>query len=447
MRRAKAGGGWPAIGYALKKARQAGGVLRMFRALRSRNACKTCALGMGGQRGGMVNERGRFPEVCKKSVQAMAADLQGRIPEPFFVEFDLDRLRGFSSRELEAAGRLTEPLYAGPLDSHYRKIDWSDALDRVAAKMGRTKPAESFFYFSGRSSNEAGFLYQLVARLYGTNNINNCSYYCHQASGVALGTVTGTGTATVVLDDVHHCDLLFLIGANPSSNHPRLMRAIVDPSVEDANTYLPRHEPAQIKWSESERRYCHDSRVEQEVAREIAAQFEGSGAHRVRCIYGIPGSRLYLLTGTGSRTGEQVGLQFFLIRHDDAGLTILQESTGMQDSWFLSPVFFWTDDRVLVLADTGTEYSWGVVAFELRDATLRDLGVISVALDAEENTVDPLPSAKVRRTEDGYLVEFHANLVWNPGGSDERPLPREAGRPHLFRSGAGGFEPVSASGE
>jgi molybdopterin-dependent oxidoreductase alpha subunit len=81
---------------------------------------------------------------------------------------------------------------------------------------------------SGRSSNEAGFLLHLAARMYGTNNVNSCSCYCHQASGVGLASVTGSGTATVTLDDVQHCDLIFVIGANPASNHPRFMRSLVD---------------------------------------------------------------------------------------------------------------------------------------------------------------------------------------------------------------------------
>ncbi len=220
-------GGWRAIFYTLNKARAAGGLLRMYRALRSRNACKTCALGMGGQRGGMVNEAGKFPEVCKKSIQAMAADMQGGINEHFVGDFNLDKLRNFSSRELEEAGRITQPLYAGPLDSNYRNISWDEALERICKKLKQTDPAESFFYFSGRSSNEAGFLLQLFARLYGTNNVNNCSYYCHQASGVGLSSVTGSGTATVVLEDISKCDLIFLIGANPASNHPRLMRELI----------------------------------------------------------------------------------------------------------------------------------------------------------------------------------------------------------------------------
>lgn len=196
--------------------------------MRSRNACKTCALGMGGQRGGMVNELGRFPEVCKKSVQAMAADMQGRIREGFFAEFDFDALERFSPRELEHAGRLTVPLYAGPGDRSYREVAWDEALDRVSSAMRAADPEDTFFYFSGRSSNEAAFLLQLAARLYGTNNVNNCSYFCHQASGVALTEALGVATSTVTLDDLDECDFVMLLGANPASNHPRLMRTLMD---------------------------------------------------------------------------------------------------------------------------------------------------------------------------------------------------------------------------
>src|SRR5436190_23026808 len=101
MRRINSGGGFPAIWYTLRKAHGVG-LRRFWQAMRSRNACKTCALGMGGQLGGMVNEKGRFPEVCKKSIQAMAADLQGAVKPHFFDDFSLEPLRGFSSRELES---------------------------------------------------------------------------------------------------------------------------------------------------------------------------------------------------------------------------------------------------------------------------------------------------------------------------------------------------------
>ena len=227
-KRPKHGGGWPAIAYSLRTARAAGGLRRMWRALRSRNACKTCALGMGGQLGGMVNERGQFPEFCKKSVQAMGADLQAAIPAQVISDLTFDRMGRLESRDLERLGRLTTPLLAGPMDMGYRPIEWSEAIDRIIATMKKTVPDESFFYLSGRSSNEAAFLLHVLARLWGTNNVNNCSYYCHQASGVGLASVTGSGTATVTLDDLEHCDLVILIGANPASNHPRLMRSLME---------------------------------------------------------------------------------------------------------------------------------------------------------------------------------------------------------------------------
>jgi molybdopterin-dependent oxidoreductase alpha subunit len=226
MRRVTSGGGWQAIWYTLRMARRVGW-RQLWRAMRAKNACKTCALGMGGQQGGMRNEAGHWPEVCKKSLQAMVADMQGALRPDFFQTFSLAQLRTLTPRELEWSGRLTQPLYAGPGDSHYRPISWDDALTRVADQLRRTRPDESFFYASGRSSNEAGFLLQLFARLYGTNYVNNCSYYCHQASGVGLGKALGTGTATVTLDDVEHADLFILIGGNPASNHPRLLRTLM----------------------------------------------------------------------------------------------------------------------------------------------------------------------------------------------------------------------------
>lgn len=199
------------------------GYRKLWKALNSKNACKTCALGMGGQNGGMRNEQGHWPEVCKKSIQALAADMQGAIQPKFFERFSIDQLRQLSSRELEHAGRITTPLVLDKGATHYKPMDWEDAFDRVGNKLKNTKPERSFFYFSGRSSNEAGFLLQLFARLYGTNHVNNCSYYCHQASGVGLTESLGTGTATIELEDLDYCDLFFLIGANPSSNHPRLL--------------------------------------------------------------------------------------------------------------------------------------------------------------------------------------------------------------------------------
>lgn len=226
MKRVRTGGGWPALFYTLRKAREVGGIWKLWKAMRSKNACKTCALGMGGQSGGMVNEQGVFPEVCKKSLQAMAADMQGAIRSDFWTTYSIAQLQAFTPRELESCGRLVEPVLYEQGSQYYRPISWDEAFERIVGRLRALSADETFWYFSGRSSNEAGFLLQMFARIYGTNNVNNCSFYCHQASGVGLNSVLGTGTATLVLEDVDHADLVFIIGGNPASNHPRLMSTL-----------------------------------------------------------------------------------------------------------------------------------------------------------------------------------------------------------------------------
>lgn len=226
-RRITSGGGWPAIRYTFTKAREAGGLWKLWKAMRSKNACKTCALGMGGQRGGMVNERGGFPEVCKKSFQAMVADLQGAIKPEFWQTYSIAQLRTLSPKELESLGRISQPVRLREGENWFQPISWEEAIDSVANRLKELPADRTFWYFSGRSSNEAGFLLQVFARLYGTNNVNNCSYYCHQASGVGLNSSLGTGTATVTLEDLEKTDLVMLIGGNPASNHPRMMTSLM----------------------------------------------------------------------------------------------------------------------------------------------------------------------------------------------------------------------------
>ena len=227
MRRPRSGGGWKAIGYSLKLAQRVG-FWNMWKAMSSRNTCKTCAVGMGGQLGGMVNEGGHFPEVCKKSFQAMASDMQGALRNDVIEKLNLNQLRAMTSRQLELSGRISEPLHLAKGATSYKVTTWDHAIETLVARMQAAGPERSFFYASGRASNEAGFLFQMLARLFGTNYVNNCSYYCHQASGVGLGMAIGTGAGTVRLEDLQHTDLYILIGANPSSNHPRLMRSFME---------------------------------------------------------------------------------------------------------------------------------------------------------------------------------------------------------------------------
>lgn len=218
------GGGPKKILYTLQTVRRIG-LLNSAKALNSNNACKACGLGMGGQRGGMTNELGEFPAVCNKSIQAQSTDIQSPIPEAVF-EHPLSEFQKLDSHELEHLGRLDSPLYKAASETRFQVVDWEWALEHCANRFSQCQPQRSFFYSSGRSSSEAGFVLQLLARMYGSNNINNCSYYCHEATSTGLGNTIGTGTATIELEDLSGCDLIFVIGANPASNHPRFIHKL-----------------------------------------------------------------------------------------------------------------------------------------------------------------------------------------------------------------------------
>jgi len=224
MSKVRVGGGAKKILYTLDTVRRIG-LRNSAKALSAKNACKACALGMGGQLGGMTNELGEFPSVCNKSVQAQSTDIQQPIPVEVFSH-TLSEFRDLSAKETERLGRLNTPIYKAADADRFTVISWSEALGLAADRFKEADPNRSFFYSSGRSSNEAAFVFQLFARLYGTNNVNNCSYFCHQATGIGLSSTIGTGTATVELADLSRCDLFFLIGANPSSNHPRLIHQL-----------------------------------------------------------------------------------------------------------------------------------------------------------------------------------------------------------------------------
>lgn len=220
------GGGFKAIRSVAKYTAKIGPV-RLLQTVTSKNACKACAFGTGGQKGGLRNESGRGIEICNKNIQAHLSDIREGIASDVFTNNSIEKLARLTGKQLEDLGRLTIPLYKGATDTHYRPIDYDEALRRVVDHMRSTAPDRSFFYASGRSSNEAAFLLQLLARLYGTNNVNNCSYYCHQASGVGLQSVVGSGTATIRYEDLDRADLIFVFGANPASNHPRFVKTLI----------------------------------------------------------------------------------------------------------------------------------------------------------------------------------------------------------------------------
>jgi len=243
------GGGPKKLLYTVDTIRRMG-VGKAAKALTSHNACKACAYGMGGQKGGMTNELGEFPSVCNKSVQAQSTDIQPAIPDEAFLH-PLSDMQQLSGREMEKLGRLNTPLFKARGADRFEPVNWDFAIAHAAANLKTTDPARTFFYSSGRSSNEAGFVFQLLARAWGTNNVNNCSYYCHQATSEGLATTIGKGTATVELEDLTGADLIFVIGANPSSNHPRFIHMLKHCRDRGGDVIVinPAKEPGLVKFA------------------------------------------------------------------------------------------------------------------------------------------------------------------------------------------------------
>lgn len=167
-------------------------------------------------------------EFCENGAKAIAweADRRG-IGREFFAEHGIRQLSEQSDYWHGQQGRLTEPLVRRPGDTHYRPIHWDEAFKLIADELNAlASPHEALFYTSGRTSNEAAFLYQLFVRQFGTNNLPDCSDMCHESSSVALPDTVGIGKGTVLLDDFEKAQLILLLGQNPGTNHPRMLTAL-----------------------------------------------------------------------------------------------------------------------------------------------------------------------------------------------------------------------------
>ncbi|MFL6089587.1 MAG: FdhF/YdeP family oxidoreductase [Aeromicrobium sp.] len=150
-----------------------------------------------------------------------------RVTREFFAEHSVAELDGQSDMWLNHQGRLTEPMVLRPGATHYEPVGWDEAFGLIAGTLNDLgSPDEAMFYTSGRLSNEAAFLLQLFSRAYGTNNLPDCSNMCHESSGSGLGETLGIGKGSVSLDDIHEADLIFVVGQNPGTNHPRMLSAL-----------------------------------------------------------------------------------------------------------------------------------------------------------------------------------------------------------------------------
>jgi molybdopterin-dependent oxidoreductase alpha subunit len=202
------------------------GVVRGTRALTLLNQmggidCSSCAWPEG-------DEHRTAAEFCENGAKAIAweADRRG-IGGEFFLANSVRQLAEQSDYWHGQQGRLTEPLVLRPGNTHYQPIHWDEAFKLIADELnGLSSPHEALFYTSGRTSNEAAFLYQLFARQFGTNNLPDCSDMCHESSSVALPETVGIGKGTVLLDDFEKTQLILLLGQNPGTNHPRMLTAL-----------------------------------------------------------------------------------------------------------------------------------------------------------------------------------------------------------------------------
>jgi len=202
------------------------GVVRGFKTLLSANKksgfdCQSCAWpSPDGDR--------QVAEFCENGAKAIADEATTkRITAEFFREHSLDDLRAKTDLWLGQQGRLTQPMVKREGATHYEPISWEDAFQLIAIELNALpSPNAAAFYTSGRTSNEAAFLYQLFARQFGTNNLPDCSNMCHESSGAAMNEALGIGKGCVKLDDFDHADAIFIIGQNPGTNHPRMLTSL-----------------------------------------------------------------------------------------------------------------------------------------------------------------------------------------------------------------------------
>ena len=225
-RRPTVAAGLPAIYQTMRFSLREMGPIRAFKTLLSLNQktgfeCQSCAWPN-------PDKNRKIAEFCENGAKAVADEATTkRLTEDFFRQHSLDDLRRRSDFWLGQQGRLTQPLVKLAGGKHYQPISWDDASQLIARELNSLpSPNAAAFYTSGRTSNEAAFLYQLFARQFGTNNLPDCSNMCHESSGTALKEVIGVGKGCVTLADFAQADLIFIIGQNPGTNHPRMLDSL-----------------------------------------------------------------------------------------------------------------------------------------------------------------------------------------------------------------------------
>ncbi|MBO3461656.1 FdhF/YdeP family oxidoreductase [Aetokthonos hydrillicola Thurmond2011] len=219
------GGGLPVIEYWAEHTLSPEGP-KLWKTLLHKSACLSCSWGTGGQKGGFTNEVGEKLQRCMKSVEAISSEIKPPVLRDFFEQHSINELQQLSSMEADRLGRLSYPVILRQGKSHYDRISW-DEIYKIASSAFRKSPERVASYSSGRSSNEAAFLLQLMMRTLGSNNLADCSDLCHAPSTVGLNQMFGTRTSVVSLEHLKEADCVVLAGSNCSYNHPRLMNELI----------------------------------------------------------------------------------------------------------------------------------------------------------------------------------------------------------------------------
>lgn len=174
------------------------------------------------------DDRSRIGEYCENGAKAIAEEATSKkLGTKFFSDHKVSELAALSDYEIGRKGRIAQPMYLKEGSDHYEEIGWEQAFELIAKHLRELDiPDEAIFYTSGRTSNEAAFLYQLFVREYGTNNLPDCSNMCHESSGVALSETVGIGKGSVKLEDFYEAEVIVIMGQNPGTNHPRMLSAL-----------------------------------------------------------------------------------------------------------------------------------------------------------------------------------------------------------------------------
>ncbi|NJN06974.1 MAG: FdhF/YdeP family oxidoreductase [Richelia sp. RM1_1_1] len=219
------GGGLSVIGYWAEHTLSPSGA-KLWQTLLHKSACLSCAWGTGGQKGGFSNEEGEKLQRCMKSVESISAEIKPAIPQHFFEQHSINQLQQLTSREADRLGRWSFPVILRSDKLYYEPISWNE-IYQIAQKAFTKTPEKVASYSSGRSSNEAAFLLQLMMRTLGSNNLADCSDLCHAPSTFGLKQTIGTGTSVVSLESLKQSDCIVLAGSNAAYNHPRLMNELI----------------------------------------------------------------------------------------------------------------------------------------------------------------------------------------------------------------------------